>query len=170
MDNLEVSDSEMERHTEQAFFLLVGHLVEHAEKSIYVTSQDSHSSRVKAIQEVVHKMLPQLLGHISEYSVDVHHVDFAIADVLKVQEDLEKESSIRGDSEHFSPLDICAIRHSDAAKSPGFQWGVRAAAQVVMTMPFKPEWTEITDRLTDTNSQALAWRTSMAILDILPKS
>ena len=46
---------------------------------------------------------------------------------------------------------------------------VMAASQVAMCLSFSEKWTEITERLSDTNVHALAWRTSMAILDLLPE-
>ncbi|MBU2739589.1 hypothetical protein [Acidithiobacillus concretivorus] len=51
----------------------------------------------------------------------------------------------------------------------GYAEGIRDASAIAMKMPLSKEWTEITDRISDTTVQAMAWRTSMAILKKLPK-
>ncbi|WP_163058058.1 hypothetical protein [Acidithiobacillus ferrooxidans] len=51
--------------------------------------------------------------------------------------------------------------------SRGYAAGIRDAADVAFKLPNSPQWQEITERLTDQNTQALAWRTSAAILALL---
>ncbi|MBU2834441.1 hypothetical protein HF673_01245 [Acidithiobacillus thiooxidans] len=50
----------------------------------------------------------------------------------------------------------------------GYAEGIRNASAIAMKMPLTEAWTEITERISDTNVQAMAWRTSMAILKLLP--
>ncbi|MBU2765809.1 hypothetical protein HAP94_06265 [Acidithiobacillus ferrivorans] len=51
--------------------------------------------------------------------------------------------------------------------SHGYAAGIRDAADVAFKLPNSTQWQEITERLTDQNTQALAWRTSAAILELL---
>jgi hypothetical protein len=53
--------------------------------------------------------------------------------------------------------------------SRGYAAGIQDAADVAFKLPNSPQWQEITERLTDQNTQALAWRTSAAILVLLDK-
>ena len=50
----------------------------------------------------------------------------------------------------------------------GYVAGIMDASNIAMMMPFSAQWTEITERLSDTNTQALAWRTAMAISNLMP--
>ncbi|WP_409409266.1 hypothetical protein AAE485_01075 [Acidithiobacillus ferriphilus] len=50
----------------------------------------------------------------------------------------------------------------------GYVAGIMDASSVAMNMPFSEQWMEITERLSDTNTQALAWRTAMAISKLMP--
>ncbi|MBU2750819.1 hypothetical protein HER14_07650 [Acidithiobacillus thiooxidans] len=67
--------------------------------------------------------------------------------------------------------DACK-RHPEIATNKGFRDGYAAGimdgSSVAMNMPFSEQWTEITERLSDTNTQALAWRTAMAISKLMP--
>jgi hypothetical protein len=45
--------------------------------------------------------------------------------------------------------------------------GVRDAANVVFKLPHTQGWQEITERLSDTDTQALAWRSGVAVLGLL---
>lgn len=47
--------------------------------------------------------------------------------------------------------------------------GVRDASNVVLNLPHTKGWQEITERLSDTNTQALAWRSGNAVLKLLNK-
>ncbi|MGE4531935.1 MAG: hypothetical protein AB7C98_11545 [Acidithiobacillus sp.] len=63
--------------------------------------------------------------------------------------------------------------HYAITGSPDFMDGYAAAilkaSAIAMNMPLSEAWTEITERISDMNVQAMAWRTSMAILKVLPK-
>lgn len=65
-------------------------------------------------------------------------------------------------------------RHPEIATNKGFRDGYAAgimdASNIAMMMPFSAQWTEITERLSDTNTQALAWRTAMAIAKLKPRT
>ncbi|MDA8175702.1 MULTISPECIES: hypothetical protein [Acidithiobacillus] len=50
----------------------------------------------------------------------------------------------------------------------GYAEGIRNASAIAMEMPLTKKWTDITERISDTNVQAMAWRASMAILKLLP--
>lgn len=47
--------------------------------------------------------------------------------------------------------------------------GVRDAANVIFNLPHTKAWQEITDYLSDTDTQALAWRSGVAVLALLDK-
>jgi hypothetical protein len=51
----------------------------------------------------------------------------------------------------------------------GYAEAILKASAIAMNMPLSEVWTEITERISDMNVQAMAWRTSMAILKVLPK-
>lgn len=51
----------------------------------------------------------------------------------------------------------------------GYAEAIMKASAIAMNMPLSEAWTEITERISDMNVQAMAWRTSMAILKVLPK-
>ncbi len=51
----------------------------------------------------------------------------------------------------------------------GYAEAILKASAIAMNMPISEAWTEITERISDMNVQAMAWRTSMAILNMLPK-
>ncbi|MDD2748748.1 MAG: hypothetical protein PHX24_01555 [Acidithiobacillus sp.] len=51
----------------------------------------------------------------------------------------------------------------------GYAKGISDASAIAMNMPLFESWTEITDRISDTTVQAMAWRSAMAILKKLPK-
>jgi len=50
----------------------------------------------------------------------------------------------------------------------GYAKGIMNASAVAMNMPLSEAWTGITERISDTTVQAMAWRTSMSILKKLP--
>ncbi|WP_291523248.1 hypothetical protein [Acidithiobacillus sp.] len=52
----------------------------------------------------------------------------------------------------------------------GYAAGIMDASNIAMMMPFSAQWTQITERLSDTNTQALAWRTAMAISKLMPRT
>ncbi|MEB8534711.1 MULTISPECIES: hypothetical protein [Acidithiobacillus] len=64
------------------------------------------------------------------------------------------------------PEEACKRRpemaHNKSVRE-GYVAGIMDASSVAMNMSFSAQWTEITERLSDTNTQALAWRTAMAI-------
>lgn len=50
-----------------------------------------------------------------------------------------------------------------------YSQGVRDAANIVLNLPHTKGWQEITERLSDTDTQALAWRSGNAVLKLLNK-
>lgn len=50
----------------------------------------------------------------------------------------------------------------------GYAQGIQDAANISMAMPLTGAWSEITERVSETTVQAMAWRASMAILKRLP--
>ena len=69
------------------------------------------------------------------------------------------------------PEEACKRRpemaHNKSVRE-GYVAGIMDASSVAMNMSFSAQWTEITERLSDTNTQALAWRTAMAISNLMP--
>ncbi|MDD5279533.1 hypothetical protein [Acidithiobacillus sp.] len=70
------------------------------------------------------------------------------------------------------PENACK-RRSEIVRNTDFRDGyakaIMNASAIAMNMPLSEAWTEITERISDINVQAMAWRTSMAILKRLPK-
>ena len=70
------------------------------------------------------------------------------------------------------PENACK-RRTEIARNADFRDGyakaIMNASAVAMNMPLSEAWTEITERISDINVQAMAWRTSMAILKRLSK-
>lgn len=153
MDQPEVDREVIDGVAESLMIVIATHLNEAFSESIYITSQPSESARLKAMNLAIHQVMPALLEQIAARGMNDAHLDAAIAQAYQ-----------RGAEE---------MTHTGALMEDGFpdgyKQGVMAASQVAMCLPFSEKWTEITERLSDTNVHALAWRTSMAILDLLPE-
>ncbi|MHB1279873.1 MAG: hypothetical protein ACYCYL_01325 [Acidithiobacillus sp.] len=159
MDQPEVDREVTDRLAESLLILIVGHLCETFSESIYITSQPSESAQLKAMNLAIHQVMPALLEQIAARGMNDADLDVAIAQAVQL-----------GDEEmtHTSGLPTASLPMEDGFPG-GYEQGVMASAQIATCLPFSEKWTEITAPLSEADVHALAWRTSMAILDLLPE-
>ena len=159
MNQPEVDKEVTGRLAERLLILIVGHLCETFSESIYITSQPSESAQLKAMNLAIHQVMPALLDQIIARGMNDADLDVVIAQAVQLGDEAMMQT---GGLPTASPP-------MEGGFPDGYKQGVMAASQVAMCLPFSEKWTEITERLSDANVHALAWRTSMSILDLLPE-